>query len=341
MLGTTSFVPSSTTVQNNQIIFPSSTTLANGQAVTYHNGNGNTSIGLNDGQVYYVKLVNGNPRAVQLAATLELANDPSGAVIPFSLPTRAPDQLRQSTTVASFIPTPTNIQNNQISQISVASGTTLTDGQPVAYHKGNGYGSIGLTEGQIYYVNQVNGNPNTIELALTPGGSAVLLTVPTTSQDMLGTASFIPSSTTVQNNQIIFGSNTTLATGQAVAYQNGNGKASIGLNDGQVYYVKRVDSNAMAIELALTPELANDPAGAVVPLSFPTREPDELHQTNYGAAKAGIAAFSVIASRELGRNDLFDEDWDGARRGELHRAQRPAALVPRSPLRRRRKSGPL
>ena len=277
MLGTASFVPSSTTVQNNQIIFPSSTTLTNGQAVTYHNGNGDTSIGLDDGQIYYVKLVSGNPRAVQLAATLELANDPSGAVIPLSIPVRAPDQLKQATTVASFTPTFTNI-NTSTNRITLPSSTNLTNGQPVAYHKGNGYGDIGLTEGQVYYVNRISGT--LIELALTPGGSAVSLTIPMTSLDRLGTASFIPSSTTVQNNQIIFGSNTTLTTGQAVAYQNGNGNASIGLNDGQVYYVKRVDSNPMAIELALTPELANDPAGAVVPLSFPARagrvESDEL-----------------------------------------------------------------
>ena len=54
--------------------------------------------------------------------------------------------------------------------------------------------------------------------------------------------------------------------------------------DGETYFVKRVPGNARAIELALTPESAADVAGAIVPLSFPSRTADAIKRTNYGAA---------------------------------------------------------
>ncbi len=74
-----SFTPSSSSVQNNQIIFAASPNLTEGQAVTYHKGDDNGSFGLDDGQIYYVKLT-GNPNAIQLALT------PGGSVISLSTP---------------------------------------------------------------------------------------------------------------------------------------------------------------------------------------------------------------------------------------------------------------
>src|SRR5262249_9274015 len=75
-----SFTPSSSSVQDNQIIFAANHNLTANQAVVYHQGSGNGSIGLDDGQTYYVTLVTGTPKAIQLALT------PGGASIPLSAP---------------------------------------------------------------------------------------------------------------------------------------------------------------------------------------------------------------------------------------------------------------
>ena len=81
----------------------------------------------------------------------------------------------------------------------------------------------------------------------------------TSSPDMLGTASFIPSPTTVVDNRIIFANDTTLTEGQAVVYHQGIGNSSIGLIEGQTYYVKRTTDPKVI-------QLAND-QGAVIPLT--------------------------------------------------------------------------
>ena len=147
-------------------------------------------------------------------------------------------------------------------QLIFAANPNLTAGQALVYHQGSGNGSMDLADGQIYYVKLVNGSPDAIQLALTTDGNAVDLKAATSSLDTLGTATFTPSSTSVVSNSIIFAANPGLTANQAVVYHQGNGNGSIGLNDGQSYYVKLVSGNPNAIQLALTAE------GDAVPLNF-------------------------------------------------------------------------
>jgi hypothetical protein len=183
--------------------------------------------------------------------------------------------------VASFVPTIDNVSNNQV---VFTSPHGLSEGQPISYARGAGYGDIGLNDGQLYYAIPVSGNANALQFALTPGGAAVLLSLRPTVADKLGTITFVPSSTSIQGSRIVLPSDTTLATGQSVVYRNNNGDSSFGLVDGETYYVKRVPGDAKAIELALTPEAAGDVSGSIVPLVFPTRGADAIKLTNYGAA---------------------------------------------------------
>ena len=163
------------------------------------------------------------------------------------------------------------VSSAQSDQIIFASNPNLIAGQAVVYHKGSG-GSIGLEDGQVYYVILVNGNANAIQLALTAANNAaaVDLKVPTASPDTLSATaltnpvSFTPSSTTVANDRIIFASNTTLTAGQAVVYRKGSGNGSIGLDDGRTYYVKLVAGSPNAIQLALTA----DATAVAVTLNF-------------------------------------------------------------------------
>jgi hypothetical protein len=191
------------------------------------------------------------------------------------------DAPSDATVVAAFVPSIANVVNNQV---VLTSPHGLSEGQPISYSRGSGYGDIGLNDGQLYYAKLVSGNANALQFALTPGGAAVSLSLSTTAEDQLGSIPFFPSSTTILNNQILLASDTTLANGQAVTYRNGNGDSSFGLIDGETYFVKRVVGNARAIELTLTPEAATDPSGAIVPLAFPARQADAIRLTNYGAA---------------------------------------------------------
>ena len=202
-------------IDNDNIVFTSDPGLAVGQAVVFNQGSGSSLTGPTNGQIYYVKPVSGNPNAIQLALTPELANDPLGAVVALSVPATSPDMLD----AVSFIPSPTSVVN---STIIFPSATTLTDGQSVVYHKGSGNNSIGLIDGQVYYVKLVSGNPNAIQLALTVGGLRVPLSFAPAVDTLTPTVSFDPLAIDVQNDQITFTGNHNLLDGQKVDYRVGN-----------------------------------------------------------------------------------------------------------------------
>jgi hypothetical protein len=79
--------------------------------------------------------------------------------------------------VASFVPTIDNVSNNQV---VFTSPHGLSEGQPISYARGAGYGDIGLNDGQLYYAIPVSGNANALQFALTPGGAAVSLSLGST-----------------------------------------------------------------------------------------------------------------------------------------------------------------
>src|SRR5262249_20383879 len=144
---------------NNQITFASNHNLTTGQAVVYHSGNSTSVInpgtghshgvvvnvgGLTDGQVYYVIVVD--------AKTIQLALTPGGSSIPLS-PISSPTTTFDSfTTARSFAQSALDIANNQI---DFTSNPGFADGQAVVYNRGSGSAPIGLTDGQVYYVELV------------------------------------------------------------------------------------------------------------------------------------------------------------------------------------------
>ncbi|MBS0263399.1 MAG: hypothetical protein JSS02_15765, partial [Planctomycetes bacterium] len=77
-----------------QVVFDNPTTLTVGQALLYHQGGGNNSIGLIDGRVYYVKAISFDKKSIQLSET------PSGQVVDLNASTTHPSA--DSFTEANF-----------------------------------------------------------------------------------------------------------------------------------------------------------------------------------------------------------------------------------------------
>ncbi len=172
-----SFAQSS--VAGGTIVFSSNPGLVERQAVVYSQGTGSAPLGLANGQVYYVKLVSGNDKAIQLAAI------PGGAAIPLATPGAGATGVDMLTPAATFDPSSLHVHDDQI---TFPAAHNLLDGQRVIYRAGDGNSPIvGLTNGQPYYV--VSVDATTIELAKTPGGAPIHL-------DTESTAAMVPVVTT-------------------------------------------------------------------------------------------------------------------------------------------------
>lgn len=151
-----SFAPTIANVVNNQVVLTSPHGLAAGQPISYARGAGYGDIGLNDGQLYYAKLVAGNANALQFALT------PGGAAVSLSLRSVGADQIGRYY-VSSFVDF-----DPCRNRIVLATDTSLATGQSVVYRNNNGDSSFGLVDGETYYVKRVPGNAREIELASTP-----------------------------------------------------------------------------------------------------------------------------------------------------------------------------
>ncbi len=157
------------------------------------------------------------------------------------------------------------INNNVLpvtNAITFATIHGLTTGQEVVYHNGGGTSIGNLTDGNTYFVFKVN--DYTIQLASSHAnalagtvlalssvgsgnGQSFTPTVPTSA------LAFGPSAVTPTNasaDEISFASSPSLATGDAVFYNNGGGTSIGGLTSGQTYYAIVVD--ATHIKLAST-----------------------------------------------------------------------------------------
>lgn len=158
----------------------------------------------------------------------------------------ATTNLDTLTTARSFSLATLDIANKKI---VFASDPKLTAGQAVVYNKGSGNPSIGLTDGQIYYV--ANPTANAIQLADELGNIIAFTgSGPDTCVDTLTpAASFDPSSVHVQNNEVTFAGNHNMIDGQRVIYRTGNGNTPIGgLTNGQPYYVEYVNATTIRLK---------------------------------------------------------------------------------------------
>jgi hypothetical protein len=225
----------SANVASNTIQFSGNHGFANGQAVVYQPGNATSVTGLNAGQVYYV--IRTSDTALQLALTLSNAtsNPPvATSITALTSATNLDTLTSRRTSSQAFI---------EPGRIVFGSDPGFFEGQAVVYHAGNSSSSIGLVDGQVYFVKRVPGNTQSIELAVTRGGDRVSI-VPAAGNsldvDSLAPASvFAPASVKNDSNEIVFASEHGWVNGQRLTYSLGAGNGSMfGLTSGNSYFAE-------------------------------------------------------------------------------------------------------
>ena len=252
-----------------------------GEAVTYSNGGGPDIGGLEDGQTYYVQVVDGNTIRLANAPTLNLSyNTPTQYTTEGVQPTQTLGEVTKLDFDSSDVDTSTGT-------ITFSSPHGLTDGEAVTYFGTDSSdddsgaetnsGVAPLVVGQTYYVKWIS--DTTIQLSETPGGPAIALTDAGEGTHSLlvetDVMSFNPE-TAVNNasNTITFTSPTGFQTGDAVVYHTDPNASLSGqidgmnltaqdpaigeLEDGNVYYV--VVINANTIRLTSSKEAAMEAA---------------------------------------------------------------------------------
>jgi len=255
---------SAVTLTGDAIRFPSEHGLRNGDRVVYRPGNGVSVGGLQDGQSYFVVVV--DPRTVKLAASLDDAV--AGRAVPLSSPgSGAPHVLsrldfsRQAAFAASA-------QTVQANAISLPNAHTFTTGDEVVYLAEAGQADIGgLTSGRTYFVIAGDdADDKSLRLATTRAnaiaGVAILLTAVDATGQMLVRVDATPLTfnaatavtvTQLRGDQIAFAAPHGLVTGNAVIYRNGGGtNTSIGgLQAAETYYVIVIDPTHIQLARSL------------------------------------------------------------------------------------------
>ena len=189
-----------------------------------------------------------------------------------------PDELVSRATL--LFNASSNVENDEI---TFARNHDLTTGQSLVYHAGNVDAGgtvapvVGLTDGQIYYVIEVDDTKIKLASSLDNANAGDALPLSPgyveTNLDSLTTArSFAQSE--IANNAIVFSHEPKLSEGQAVVYNQGSGSASIGLTDGQVYYVIELDATRIQLASLLTEAQAEMPVP--IPLTALSPNPDML-----------------------------------------------------------------
>jgi hypothetical protein len=255
---------SAVTLTGDAIRFPSEHGLRNGDRVVYRPGNGAIIGGLQDGQSYFVVVV--DPRTVKLAASLD--NAVAGRAVPLSsLGSGSPHVLsrldfsRQAAFAASA-------QTVQANAISLPNAHTFTTGAEVVYLAEAGQADIGgLTSGRSYFV--IIGDAaddKSLRLASTRANAIAGEAIPLTAVDATGqmlvpvdatpltfNAATAVAVTQPRGDQIAFAEPHGLVTGNAVIYRNGSGtNTSIGgLQAAETYYVIVIDPTHIQLARSL------------------------------------------------------------------------------------------
>ena len=288
-------------VTRNNLIFDYET----GLEVVYRvNTAGTTPIaGLTDDAVYFVS--GADATSVSLVASLD---DTSTAItVPFSMigDTKAVSIAHldeENLIVFDVEPTITN------DQIVFANNHNLSTGQAVVYHISSGNAPIGgLTDGEVYYVIEVNDTTIQLAASLTDAQNTTPVPVPLVSPSE-GTPDEVVSRGTVlfnafsdvQNNEITFAGNHDLTTGQSVVYHAGNidsVKETIdpvgGLTDGQVYFVIKVSDVKIKLASSLSDADTGTFINPLLPLASSATNQDSL-TTARSFAQSSIANNEIV-----------------------------------------------
>ncbi|MCG8651276.1 MAG: hypothetical protein MI861_15665, partial [Pirellulales bacterium] len=149
-----------------------------GDQVAYSNGRGTSIDGLGHGNTYFVIVK--SPTSIQLAASAKEAA--SGAPIELS-----PYFAKGSQHGFGRVFRPTPLVDGPTKRLQFSQTHPFQDGDPLTYSSGSGNAIGGLDNGGTYYV--VNATADSVQLALTPGGTAITLdgTVATGTQHALAT----------------------------------------------------------------------------------------------------------------------------------------------------------
>ena len=221
-------------VTGQQIIYKSRNVDVTGQQVTVGQ--------LSDRSVYYAIAM--DTTSIKVASTREHAL--AGNSIAITALGQTADHSDVFTTGRVF--DAALVQNDTI---TFETQPALTAGQAVQYEQSSNGPNIGLDEGVVYYVIEVPGNTNAIQLSLTDNGLPVSINVNALSPNQIGGVQFIPSATTINDNAIVFSSDHNFTNNQQVTFSQGQGNPNIGLKDGQTYFV-RTTGNTNTIQLAKT-----------------------------------------------------------------------------------------
>ena len=126
-----------------------------GQAVVYSSGWGEPISGLSEGQVYYVRLVDGSDSMLQLATTAELAladtDDSDEPVDPEVVEFNSTESTGSNHTIAAVI-NPIVVADSASNTINFGELHGLTTGEKLVYQNGGGTSIGGLVNGQVYTV---------------------------------------------------------------------------------------------------------------------------------------------------------------------------------------------
>ncbi len=247
-VATSTIDPSQVSVTDNAIVFEGSTGLVTGDQIVYH-ANGGTPIGgLVDGQAYYVLVLNST--TVKLASSL--SNLYSDTVIPLGSTGNSAQTFFKANAPAALTFNPAGGQTLSGNQLQFTSPHNLATGDTVVY-RNNGGPNIGLVDGQTYYVIRIDAY--TIELAATESDALNQVAIPLSKP--IGTSTILQTLTPILNNalapvaillanaaadEISFGSDPNLQTGDAVVYHANTGQAISGLADATTYFAIRVDA---------------------------------------------------------------------------------------------------
>lgn len=218
-------VPISYDISNNIIHRTSPHGFSTGQAVSFSFANPSPDLVSN--QVYYVNTIN----AFSYQLIVEDPSNPTQTTVVFTTPTGLPsgDVVRRI------------VVNNDLNTITIPNHGFQVD-QPIQYTPGEGTSIVPLQDGVTYYVSEVP-DADTIKLK-------VALDSPTsinfTSAGTGTNHSFIFLTVNFTENTLYIPSHG-LTSGQIVEYTTNTGDPVGGLDEGQQYFVQRIDDSTIRL----------------------------------------------------------------------------------------------
>ena len=231
--------------------------LQTGQPYTYSSGDNGAIGGLTSGDAYYVIVPANLTDEIQLAATLQDAEQ--GTFITFQ---QYPTLTGGSTSV------PVSDVNETDGTITFDSNPGFTDGEALTYHAVAGQMIGGLTDGTTYYAIVNPASPDTLQLAATApaggvDGPAIPLNLDPEFQGFRQSlpVTVNPSGQQFPSNSIEFGFNAGFQLGDSFIYQ---GSGIGGLTDGVRYWAIPDSSNPDVIQLA--DSYSDAQAGTALPI---------------------------------------------------------------------------